>query len=212
MNKTFLITRPEHDDTTHYLSKWSQQLIDLANKKGINTIDLNKSRANKKEVESILSKKNPELIMFNGHGNVNIVTGHDNEVLIQLGKNDDLLKSKIVYALSCKSAKELGAKGNAKTYIGYDDDFIFIYEPNKITHPTEDKTAKLFLEPSNEVVISLIKENPAKEAHERSQKLFQDRINKLLTSEATPDAAIIARYLWWNMKHQVCLGNKEAVF
>ena len=40
MSKSFLITRPEHDDTTHYLSYWSKELIEIAKKKRIAVFDL----------------------------------------------------------------------------------------------------------------------------------------------------------------------------
>lgn len=212
MSKSFLITRPEHDDTTHYLSNWSKQILRLADNKGIKFFDLHKIRANLKEVQGIISKKNPELIIFNGHGNTNLITGHNSEILIKLGKNENLLNSRIIYAISCKSAKELGPKCKAKAFIGYDDDFVFVYEPNNITHPLEDKTAGLFLKPSNELMSSLIKGNSAGEAYMRSQKLLRENFNKLLTSEASAESAGLARYVLWDMRHQVCIGDKEAFF
>ena len=33
MNKTLLITRPNHDITTRYLSEWSKKIIEIAGKK-----------------------------------------------------------------------------------------------------------------------------------------------------------------------------------
>jgi len=160
MSKKLLITRPEHDDTTLYLSHWSKQAIEQAESKGMRVLDLHKNRANKSEVVSMLSKQKPELVIFNGHGGDNVVGGDKNEPLIVAGENENLLKEKITYAISCKSAKKLGPKSvdsGAKAYIGYDDDFIFFYDPNKMTHPLKDETAKLFLEPSNELIISLVK-------------------------------------------------------
>lgn len=106
----YLITRPEHDDTTHYLSNWSRETIEIAQDRGIKVIDLNRERANKSEVESVISKISPNFIVFNGHGNDNVVTGHNNKPIITAGENEGLLKSKTVYAISCKSAKILGPK------------------------------------------------------------------------------------------------------
>lgn len=215
MSKKLLITRPEHDDTTHYLSHWSKQAISVAQSKGIKIFDLPRTRANKVEVTSMLSKQKPKLVIFNGHGNDDSVAGYKNEPLIIAGKNEHLLKERITYAISCKSAKKLGPKSidsGAKTYMGYDDDFIFFYDPNKITHPSKDNTAKLFLEPSNELMISLIKGNTAEESCKRSKQLFQNNIKKLLSSEATKEETSMARYLWWDMIHQVCLGDAKATF
>ena len=42
---SLLITRPEHDFTTRYLSKWSEEIIGEAEKKHIEVIDLNGEKA-----------------------------------------------------------------------------------------------------------------------------------------------------------------------
>ena len=213
--KKFLITRPEHDDTTHYLSNWCKKIMEVANAKGISILDLNREKATKKEFASMVQKQKPGLIMFNGHGSDECVTGHKKEILVVAGENESLLKKSITYALSCRSGKLLGPKSvnaGAKAYLGYDDDFVFVYSPDKITQPLADETAKLFLEPSNEIIISLIKGNSAEESYNRSQEFFMDRMKKLLSSEATPEESSMARYLWWDRLHQVCLGDKRAIF
>ena len=46
----FLIMRPTHDDVVYYLSIWSKELIDLANKKGKKVIDLSDSKANRRRM------------------------------------------------------------------------------------------------------------------------------------------------------------------
>jgi len=110
MSFTYLITRPEHDDTTHYLSNWSKETIKLAEERGGKVLDLHGERANKSEFESKMKKFSPNIVMLNGHGNIDLVMGHQNQILLKAGLNEDLLNSKIVYALSCKSAKVLGPK------------------------------------------------------------------------------------------------------
>ena len=87
-----------------------------------------------------------------------------------------------------------------------------MYDKNRITSPLKDETAKLFLEPSNELIISLLKENSAGESYKRSQIHFRNNFMKLLSSEASEEDAALARYLWWDMTHQVCLGDKSATF
>ncbi len=215
MSKKLLITRPEHDHTTHYLSNWSKEVITEAKSRGIVVLDLHKKRANKTEVTSMLSKQKPRLVIFNGHGGDNVIGGEQKEPLIIADNNEALLKDKITYAISCKSAKKLGPKSidsGAKAYIGYDDDFIFVYNPNKISRPLKDNTAKLFLEPSNELTISLIKGNNVEDSCKRYKQHFQENIKKLLSSESTEEETSIARYLWWDMVHQVCHGDKKSTF
>ena len=66
--KRLLITRPNHDVTTSYLSAWSKKIIEAARNRNIDVIDLHDRRANSEEVEQFIMKKEPELIIFNGHG------------------------------------------------------------------------------------------------------------------------------------------------
>lgn len=214
MRGVFLITRPKYDETTHYLFYWSQEIIELAKKKSIQVLDLAKERANKKEFVSIVTKKQPLFIFFNGHGNADRVNGHENKVLVKVGENEGVLKSKIVYALSCKSAKKLGPQSikiGAIAYLGYDDDFVFVYNLGKISKPLNDNLAALFLRPSNQLVKSLLKGHSIEDSYKRSRDLFIGNIQELLTSKPSPyDYAI--PYLMWDLGHLVCLGNKSASF
>ena len=215
MNKILLITRPDHDITTRYLSAWKKKVVDLAERKNIRVLDLKRAKANKKEFEGRLKKVQPSFVILNGHGDEDCVTGYDNEILVQAGKNEDILKSKIVYAVSCKSAKELGSKSvkaGAIAYVGYANDFIFCHSFEKITRPLEDKLAGLFLEPSNQVAASIIKGNTCGKATENSKRYFFRNIQKMMSSEASVEFSQYVKFLWWDMKYQICLGNKNATF
>ncbi|MCK4491465.1 MAG: hypothetical protein KAU03_02495 [Candidatus Altiarchaeales archaeon] len=68
MTGEIFITRPEHDEPTAYLASWCNPLIKLAKEKGITVIDFRRERANRKDVEKLLNRKNPGLVFFNGHG------------------------------------------------------------------------------------------------------------------------------------------------
>lgn len=213
MSKSLLITRPFYDPATNYLFHWSKPIIEEAKKKNMQVYNLERKRANRKEVTSILSKRQPSLVVFNGHGDSDRISGQAGEILVKTGENEELLKFKIIYAVSCKSAAELGPssiQAGALSYTGYNDDFIFFYEVDRITRPLEDKTVRLFLEPSNRVAISLIKGHTAKSAHERSKAAFRQNIEKLLISESVD--SYLVRYLYWDMIHQVCLGDGDASF
>ncbi|MBU4347761.1 hypothetical protein L6249_02155 [Candidatus Parcubacteria bacterium] len=215
MNKILLITAPDHDATTRYLSAWSSKILELAGKKNIQVINLKRKKANIKELKSRILKMKPLFVIFNGHGSNNCVTGYENEVLIQSGRNEKLLKEKIVYAISCRSAAELGPESvnaGALTYIGYANDFIFCHDDHKISRPLSDQIAKLFLDPSNQVAVSLIKGNTSETSSRQSKKFFLRNIQKLLSSEASQESSQYAKFLWWDMKHQVCLGDGSSVF
>lgn len=216
MEKSLLITRPEHDLTTLYISKWSEKVIDEAKRKKVDVIDLHREKANKNRVAGILKKKAgiKMLVIFNGHGNADMVTGHDNEPLVTKD-NADVLSAKIVYARSCQSAKVLGKTAVAKgclAYLGYQEDFIFLIDEDKITKPLEDAKAALFLEPSNYVINSLLKGHSAIDANNRSKNLFRKNLEKVLTGKNSSEDRYAARFLYWDMTNQVCLGDGSATF
>lgn len=102
---TLLITRPQYEHTTYYLYHWNKPIISTAEKMEIKLVDLDGTRATKKELTNVIKKINPNLILFNGHGDESSITGNNGEILIKAGENETLLKGKIVYALSCSSAK-----------------------------------------------------------------------------------------------------------
>ncbi|EKD56026.1 MAG: hypothetical protein ACD_58C00317G0018 [uncultured bacterium] len=210
MNKTILITRPQHDETTNYLYHWSKQVIQEAEKKNLKVIDLEGVKANLKDFAGRVNKNLPDIIYLNGHGNADSICGHNNEILVGVGNNESLLYNSCVYALACSSAKVLGksvAKNGTKSFIGYKEDFIFIHENNKSSKPIKDKTARLFFEPSNLVVTTLIKGNTPKEAFGRSQQAFKRNIRHLMASDSPQNDKTSIPWLYWDMTHQVCFDH-----
>lgn len=156
--------------------------------------------------------QNPAIIFLNGHGNENKVAGQDNGHLVEGGVNESLLAGTIVYALACRSGKILGPKSiasGALSYVGYVQDFVFFIDESKLTRPIEDGVAKLFLEPSNYFLISLIKGHNVGESFNRSRDLFYKNFRKELISESTLNTTAIS-FLAWNYKYQVCLGDRNA--
>lgn len=207
-----IITRPEHDPATRYLSRWSEFIITAANEKNIEVTDLHQEKATKKELEGRLSKIDPTFVILNGHGNDECVYGHDNKELINLDDNSDLLKGRVIYAVSCNSAKKLGkACADKKTaYIGYDESFVFNIERKYLSQPLKDQRAGRFLQSSNQVSLSLIKGHTAEESSRNSKKSFREAIQKLLPSiNSDPHNREDAADLFWDMNHQVCVGNGD---
>jgi len=214
MSKLLLITRPNYEITTRYLFAWSGIFVGMAKTKGVDVVELKKEKANKKELEGRLKKLNPKLVIINGHGSDTCVTGQDGEVLIEAGKNEGILCSRIIYSLSCNSASSLGTesvKAGALCYIGYKTEFTFFHR-NKLTRPLDDDIAKLFLDPSNQVAVSLLKGNKTQDANRKSKEMSLKTIQKLLNSDSSKEAVLYAKFLWSNMHHQVCLGDQNVCF
>ena len=212
--KNILITLPEYDDTTFYCSKFSEELVKFARESGFQVFDIRKDKVNKITVSAILREKNPILVLFNGHGSDEMITGHNDESLIQTPDDIHLLKSKIVHSLSCSSAKKLGkdaVENGAVCYIGYENDFIFFFDKNKTARPLEDDTAKPVFESSNQVAFSLIKGNDAGESFVKSQKTYEKWINYYRLHGELLEAPQNLIALMWNKESQIIHGDKMAV-
>lgn len=194
--------------TTRYLSKWSNDIIDEAKSKGYEVVDLEGKKATRARFIGTLKKKSAILVVLNGHGNEDVVTGHDNETILE--KSDAVVEDKIIYARACRSAKKLGPeliRQGALAYLGYDEDFIFIFDQEKVFQPLDDKTAALFLEPSNYLPTAILKGHSTGEANKRSKEKFMKNIEKLLVQGPSNNDYYAIRYLLWDMNHQVCLGD-----
>lgn len=211
--KTVLITRPNHDKGTTYLYHWSEAIITSAKAKRIPVLDLSKNKANIKYLESYIKKHDPALIIFNAHGAQTIICGYDNETLIEANKNEDLLKGRIIYARCCDAADVLGKlsiKKGAKTFIGYKRKFWLVTSPFKSTRPLADEIAKLFLEPSNLVPLTIIKGKTTAEAHNRSKNAMLRNLSFMFSTKASQAQRDAAKYMWYNIQNQVILGEDQA--
>ncbi|MDD5750466.1 MAG: hypothetical protein PHU56_02345 [Candidatus Pacebacteria bacterium] len=205
-----IVTRPQYEITTRYLSAWAGEIISLARDKGMEVFDLAKNKAKKNELIGRIKKLQPDLLFLNGHGNDDCVAGQDDEILVKAGENHNILSGITTYALSCNAGNVLGkaAAAEAETaFIGYDDKFIFVCDNKYISKPLQDPKARPFMEASNQVMVSLLKSNSPAEASARSKDKFKERYLKYLSNKADPDSLQIAQCLWWDMRHQVCLGK-----
>ncbi len=212
MNKNIVVTCPNHDLTTRYISSYAKYFIDEAIKKGNQVTILEKERARLKELTSVVHKLQPNAIFFNGHGNSDCIYGQDNEYLINK-TNNDLLVNVIVYALSCSAAVRLGpssVKVGAKAFIGYNADFIFYTDREKQTRPQHDIVAKQFLEPAIQVPRSILKGNVVDSACRSSKLMFRKNIRKLLNSETSRNNTSLLSALYWDMTHLVFSGDAKA--
>lgn len=212
MTNHILVTRPDHDFTTRYISAWAGEYIKLASAKGISVTDLRHNRANRKEFESVIEKRNPSFVMLNGHGNTDEVTGYNNKTLIKVGDNEALLKGRVTYAVSCQSARILGKKVGENlhtSYIGYTDDFIFLCLEKYRTKPLLDTLASFFFTPSNLVPITLLKGHTTENAVLKAKQEFSRNIKSLSKSNTSSDEYSAIRYLVWNMRNLVAYGDLD---
>lgn len=207
---TVLITRPDDDTALNFLYFWTEEIVREVHRKHYNLLDLKGRKSNRKDLESYINKSGPSLILFNGHGTKSTICGYNNEILIKLFINDDFLADRIVYARSCDSAAELGAKCKAKAFIGYIWNFVFYFDRKNISHPTADKLAERFLKPSNIVGTTLLKGKTVNEANNRSKSLMLRNYFEMVSSKGTYEEQKVASFLWGNIAGQKLYGNPDA--
>lgn len=215
MNKGIVITLPNYDYVTNYLSVFSGKILTEANNHNLKVKKLEADQAVREQFEKVMNKLDYQMIIFNGHGSETTITGHKGKVLVQNGINEKLLHERIVYARACNAGQVLGNEcvkdSKSGCFIGYSLPFMFFIDQRWQLSPHKDNIAPLFLEPSNIVPISLIKGNSAKEAHENSKKQILKNINKILR-KTNNEALAYAQVLWNNYTGQVLIGNANAQF
>lgn len=195
---TILIVRTmsEEDIPTKYIFYWAELIKKEAKLLGLNVVDLKNEDFNEKRIKRLIEEYNPFLIFLNGHGTEYSIKGYDGKTDIIIAcKNDHLFKDRIVYALSCGTAKILGKSAYNKgcqCYIGYTRDVIF--PTQELEDVLSDSVSKPFMRISNEIVLTLIKGGSPEEAIQGFHKLTDNLIDYWEDQEK-PEAPTIVRYL-----------------
>lgn len=213
-NKSLLITRPFYDLATTYLFNWSEDVINYAKNKNINIIDLKRKDANRNTLEERLIANDPVFVIFNGHGNENCITGLSKDhILVQTNDNEKILKSRIVYSISCKSAKVLGHScidNGTEAFIGFDKGFAFWHDETRETNPKKDKVAAEFLDIINSISFSVLNGSTAEDAVKKAKVAFEKRIEYYRANYHLPESFHLIMALRLDRNGLVNHGNKKA--
>jgi len=216
MVKQFLITRPQYDRETSYLYSFSKAIVQIAKEdKHIHLTELPGSKANRKNVESLLSTNRPTLAFFNGHGDDETVFGHNDKPVLDKA-NISLTKSKIVYALACNSLIKLGKlsiNNGAKAYIGYKDEFMWVGDPSRSAVPDKDKNSAPFRKVCHLLIYSLFKGEAVRYSIEKVKEEYKKLIKHYGNSEDDfGDAPSIGFALSWDLLSLDMVGDPKATF
>ncbi len=213
-----IITMPNYDDATAYLYYYSEELVKFAEENRISIIQLKRPRLRRANLQTSILKQKPQLLLFNAHGDEMTIygdkLGNKTEYLIRKGENHHLLEEKLTYARACSAAASLGRACTQKSgcFIGYNQPFSFWTDTSRTTTPLKDKVAQLFLQPSNELAMALLRGKSAREAADIFITLSKKNLLHILSKKEEPGAMISAMILWNNMTAQEVLGNEEMIF
>jgi len=156
-------------------------------------------------------RNKPNFVFINGHGNNELVVGHDKQPLLDT-KNCSLLKNTITFTRACNCINILGKKAvkkGCKSFVGYCREFWIPRSHKFESVPLKDPLAKPVLEVSNAVPISIIKGNTVEDSIKNSGNIAQKHILKLLISSEQQDRATL-RAMINNMDALGFEGNKKA--
>ncbi len=217
MAKILLITNPDDDEPSKYLGAWCEKIIKFASKrKDVKILHLHYDDVKRKKFEDVIKTEEPQLVLFNGHGNHDRIYGFGQEVLIKANDNEYLLKNKIIHALACSAGKTLAPeciKIGALAYIGYSENFKFDHLGKQTNQERlRDDVANFFFEPAFEAAMSLIEGDTVEEAYKKSRTLHLENFKMLLASPKTEYNTTVASHLFHNIQCQVCLGDGGAKF
>lgn len=203
-----VVVNPTHDVPTRYLDMWISQAVDYINSlDDVQAIRLKGDEATADKLLDSISEHNPELVMFNGHGNADAIIGHDSTPLIS---STHTIKAqfigRILHAVVCSAAYRLGQELvdiGAKAFVGYSDKFYFWQHGDD----TNDAGAKLFLEPALEVSKQLCEGNSARSSYVASQKMYARNLKAELSVNGASD---VSSALEHNIRNHVLLGDGDA--
>ncbi len=154
---------------------------------------------------------------MNGHGSKESVVGYNNEIILDKN-NIDILKSKIVYAVSCDTLTGLGElavnDGKTEVYIGYSSRFMIIIDPTKSAVIQKDKNIEPFKQVYVHMVACLTSGLNIRYSIEKTKELMRSLIREYGVygiRDKFGDAPLIRLALFWNMFFLDAHGNLEAV-
>ncbi len=214
MEKSVVITLPDHDIETTYVSRWSETITTEGKRRGLKVMPLISRRANRDVIEGIVAAQDISFFIVNGHGNEDVIYGYGDETLVD--RHNVSKFKRIIYTIACEAARSLGkvaVSKNTKCFIGYTEKFVIIYDHTKTATPLKDELSKPFFDSTNRIPLSIMKGNNCAESVERARNAYEEWIVKVrnqVMEEHLPEQEWILRALIWDSMSLKLLGNENS--
>jgi len=176
--------------------------IEYAISKGYNVRIIEGFLCLKKPIEQAIDEFDPDLFAGVGHG-WDFWWTCDLEMPVwwcgihYCPHPPDKLKGRIVYLLSCRTAKELGLmiiRYGARAFIGYKEDFIYC------------ENVKGYFESANQILFSLLDGKSVYESVQDTKEKFNEWINYWKRT-GHPQSSEFIKYLIWDRDALTFYGN-----
>ncbi len=154
-----------------------------------------------------LSAPQSDIIIGVGHGDIDVLTGHNEAIILEVGKyNPREVAGKVIKLISCQSGVELGPdliKSGAASFAGYRDDFVWVMDADLASRPWADKIAAKNLMPVIDGLNALRDGKTAREA-------FAIELEGYSRNAEIEEDELIKSCLEFNRDNAVLLGDESA--
>ena len=201
---TALFFRPNTDLALSYGKEWLARGIEEAVKRGFNVIDLVDEACTFDTLKNILETEKIDVVILLGHGNANIFTGFEQQIVLEACHNDQIMSGTISHFVSCLIGQELLPSIIEKKgiwTIGYQTTFDFMIEPPEAVEPFSDITLA--------VIAAILDGGKLKEAWDAGIAKGEEWKTRLWNRPETWCAEVI-QLIDKDIHGMVGLGDKEA--
>jgi len=174
-----LIVRPKNCRYCGHGYHGLHHVLQYAQSKGFNTIDLSAEQANKDPIYATIDQHDPASFYGFGHGSPTTYTGDSEEPVFTCDECDKL-SGRIIYLLSCLTGQLLGPeimRQGALAYAGFNISWTWLSDSGTDGDPYEDIYARCFWESANELWIAVCDGVEFHEAIQRSIDKYNEWID-----------------------------------
>ena len=154
-----------------------------------------------------LSAPQSDIIIGVGHGDKDVFCGHNEAIILEVGKYDPReVRGKVIKLLSCQTGVLLCpdlVKNGAACAMGYLDDYIWIMDADLASRPWADKMAATSLMPVVDSINALLDGKTAKEA-------FAIELEGYTRNAEVEEDELIKACLEFNRDNAILLGAEDA--
>jgi hypothetical protein len=154
-----------------------------------------------------LSAPQSDIIIAMGHGDVDVLTGQNEAVILEVDKYDPKeVKGKVIKLLSCQAGNKLGpdlVANGAICFMGYTDDYVWVMDADLASRPWADKIAAASLMPVVDGLNALLDGKTAREA-------FDIELDGYSRNAETEEDELVKSCIEFNHDNAVLLGDPGA--
>lgn len=154
-----------------------------------------------------LSAPQSDIIIGVGHGDETSFTGHNEALILEVGRYDPKeVRGKVIKLLSCQTGIALGPdliKNGCAAFMGYTDDYVWVCDADLASRPWSDKVAATSLMPVVDSINALLDGKTSGEA-------FEIELEGYSRNAEVEEDELIRSCIEFNKRNAIILGNESA--